>query len=496
MNHIQPTRMDLLVNGQLPEPELQQLESHLDQCETCRKQLENHVAAPVEWEQAGNLLVDSHELAPSNWMTSNQAISVELSRVEQQVRSIGALPAEIQLDPATHPENLGRIDGFEIEKEIGRGGCGVVYKGFDRVLNRPVAIKVLAPHLASSGIARKRFAREARAAAAVVHPNVVPIHSVSSGPERPYMVMRLVNGRSLEAHIREHGPLELIDVVRISQQIAAGLAAAHRQGLIHRDIKPANILLEQDVSRVMITDFGLARAADDAALTQTGWLAGTPFYMSPEQASGTVIDQRSDLFSLGSLIYFMATGREPFRAEKPFAVIQKIINETPQRARSINPDISKTMGQILDRLLAKNPKNRFRSAEEVQETLERYLAHLQNPLASPKPKLARPRRKLAWSCAIVVLLATVTFTAQRFMRLTLPAPESVVAPAVDSELPAGPSTTIAGTSEESATNPADAVAGDATNEPNPFWNDETLEQELKTLDAELRKLETEFSIER
>ena len=318
---------------------------------------------------------------------------------------------DVPLDEPSHPELLGRIDTFEIEKVIGRGGCGVVYKGFDRELNRPVAIKVLAPHLASNGIARQRFSREARAAAAVVHPNVVPIHGVSAGPERPYIVMSLVNGRSLEAHVREYGSLELKDIVRIARQIADGLAAAHRQGLIHRDIKPANILLEQDVSRVMITDFGLARAADDAAITQTGWLAGTPHYMSPEQAKGAEIDQRSDLFSLGSLIYFMSTGREPFRAEKPFAVIQKIINDTPEKARQVNSEVSKTLGQIIDRLLAKSPKDRFSSAEAVHETLEKYLAHLQNPLASPKPKDIVVRRKrirapiLAMAAVVLLVFA-------------------------------------------------------------------------------------------
>ena len=206
---------------------------------------------------------------------------------------------------------------------------GVVFKGFDRELNRSVAIKFLAPHLAHSGTARKRFEREARAAAAVVHPNVIPIHGVSSTNNYPYIVMPLASGRSLQTHIDRQGPMELKDIVRVAIQIAAGLNAAHHHGLIHRDIKPANILIEKDVSRVMITDFGLARAADDVAMTQTCWLAGTPHYMSPEQAKGLAIDHRSDLFSLGSLIYFMATGREPFRAEKPVAVLHKICNDQP-----------------------------------------------------------------------------------------------------------------------------------------------------------------------
>ena len=240
-------------------------------------------------------------------------------------------------------------------RSSGAAGWELSFKGFDAELNRPVAIKFLAPHLAASGVARQRFAREAQAAAAVVHPNVVPIHSVNSSPVRPYIVMALVSGRSLQKHVEHHGPLPVKDVVRIGQQIAAGLAAAHEQGLVHRDIKPANILLEHDVSRVMITDFGLARAADDAALTQTGWLAGTPHYMSPEQAGGEEIDHRSDLFSLGSVMYFMATGREPFRAEKSLAVLQKIARAMTllQPVRSTAP-FRRTLEQIIEKLLAKD----------------------------------------------------------------------------------------------------------------------------------------------
>jgi serine/threonine-protein kinase len=403
--HPELSSFQALIAEELSQQEVQRIESHLDECLECQQQLERATAEDQEWSKTQTHLSDSNLLRPDDWMINQQTVAigplpgtddveVEMERVES--------PADMSqydrmaLDPPTHPEMLGRIDEYEVEKVIGRGGCGVVYKAFDRELNRPVAIKVLAPHLASSGIARQRFAREARAAAAVVHPNVVPIHGVNSEPKRPYIVMTLVNGRSLDAHVREQGQLEVKDIVRIAQQIASGLAAAHRQGLIHRDIKPANILMEQDISRVMITDFGLARAANEAAITQTGWLAGTPHYMSPEQASGDEIDQRSDLFSLGSLIYFMATGREPFHAEKPFAIIQKIIFEEPTRPRQLNSDIPKTLERLIQKLLSKSAKSRFQSAEEVQHTLENYLAHLQSPLVSPKPKIKLDRKSNRW----------------------------------------------------------------------------------------------------
>ncbi|MCY2963624.1 MAG: serine/threonine-protein kinase, partial [Planctomycetota bacterium] len=161
-------------------------------------------------------------------------------------------------------------------------------------------MKVLAPHLAVGGPARRRFAREAQAVAAILHPNVMPILSVHSNGKLPYLVMPFLACESLQQRIERHGPLDTVDVLRIGLQTAKGLAAAHIQGIVHRDVKPANILLERGVERVMLTDFGLARAVDDAQITRTGLIAGTPQYMSPEQIRGEALDARSDLFSLGS----------------------------------------------------------------------------------------------------------------------------------------------------------------------------------------------------
>ena len=311
------------------------------------------------------------------------------------------------------------------------------------------------------------------------------------------MVMRLVNGRSLEAHVRSHGPLELKDVIRIAQQIASGLAAAHRQGLIHRDIKPANILLEQDVSRVMITDFGLARAADDAAITQTGWLAGTPHYMSPEQARGTQIDQRSDLFSLGSLIYFMTTGREPFRAEKPFAVIQKIINEVPVRVRELNADASKTLAQIIERLLEKNPKDRFQSAEEVQQKLEQYLAHLQNPLASPKPRRIRARKirvRFLVGLATMVAVSAMMFALSQWRLSTGPIQDVGQSEIWNRQLEDQQE------QETLSANAPVATIGSAQSEPPEpqpdYWSEDDLNLELQAIESKIRELESILAVEK
>ena len=208
---------------------------------------------------------------------------------------------------------------------------GVVLKAFDPALHRTVAIKVLAPHLATSPRARKRFSREARAAAAVSHDHVVTIHAVEEANGLPYLVMQYVAGESLQQRLDATGRWRWRRSCGSARQTAAGLAAAHAQGLIHRDIKPANILLEvagldlspnlcvlarrSDLERVKITDFGLARARDDSGPSQSGLAAGTPLYMSPEQISGGAIDQRSDLYALGVLLYRLATGREPFHGD-------------------------------------------------------------------------------------------------------------------------------------------------------------------------------------
>jgi serine/threonine protein kinase len=274
---------------------------------------------------------------------------------------------------------LGRFGGYEITGAIGYGGMGIVLKGLDASLNRYVAIKVLSPHLAASGPARRRFAREAQAAAAVVHENVVAIHGVAESGGLPFFVMPYIRGNSLQKRLDEHGALATAEVLRIGMQTALGLAAAHAQGLVHRDIKPANVLLADGVERVQITDFGLARAVDDASLTRTGMIAGTPQYMSPEQARGELVDARSDLFSLGSLMYAMCTGRPPFRAETSLGVLQRISDSKPRPIQEIKPEIPAWLARIISRLHEADPADRFQSAGELAVLLERCLAHVQQP---------------------------------------------------------------------------------------------------------------------
>ena len=295
------------------------------------------------------------------------------------------------LDRCDTPDRLGLLAHYEILEILGRGGMGIVLRGVDVKLSRVVAIKVLAPQLAANAVARQRFLREAQAAAAVTHNHVVTIHAVDEFKGLPYLVMEYNSGPSLQQKIDASGALQLAQVLRIGMQIASGLAAAHAQGLIHRDIKPANILLENGIERVKITDFGLARSIDDVRITQAGAVYGTPQYMSPEQAQGERVDQRSDLFSLGSVLYAMGTGRPPFRGDTSLAVLKRVCDDAPRPIREVNPDIPAALVDIVNRLLAKNPDDRFQSAGEVAELLGRYLAHLQHDPLTPFQADGRPQ---------------------------------------------------------------------------------------------------------
>jgi serine/threonine protein kinase len=279
------------------------------------------------------------------------------------------------LQPSQTAGMLGRLGHYEVLQVLGQGGFGVVLKVFDERLRRVVAIKVLKPSLAVTSPPRKRFLREARSAAAIRHENVVAIYAVEDA-HIPYLVMECIPGGSLQQKLDETGPLDLADVLRIGQQIANGLATSHATGLIHRDIKPSNIMLEEGSGRVKITDFGLARLVDDATFTQSGLIAGTPMYMAPEQALLGTIDQRSDLFSLGSVLYAACSGRPPFRAPTLFAVLKRLTEDTPRPIREIIPEIPEWLCAIIAKLHAKDPADRYATAIEVADLLERCQSDL------------------------------------------------------------------------------------------------------------------------
>ena len=378
---------DMLRGGQEFEPS-DDLLSHVENCVHCQQRV-TEMAGPREiWQGV--------KTAISQSVGSDEKCDIPLTNLDQYAIQWTESMARQLLSPPTHPEMLGRLGRYEVERLIGSGGMGVVFKAFDTELNRPVAIKLLAPYLANSGPARKRFAREARAAAAVVHPHVVPIHNVETERESPYIVMQFVSGESLQSRIDRNGHLQLCEILRIGLQVADGLCAAHQQGLVHRDIKPSNILLEEGVDRALIGDFGLARAADDVSLTRTGFHPGTPQYMSPEQASGQSIDARSDLFSLGSSLYTMCTGRPPYRAESTYDIMRKICDEGTTPIRQLNPDIPDWLVYIIEKLMAKEKDQRFHSAGEVRDLLEACLSHVQQPESFKLPSKLSTQKQFSF----------------------------------------------------------------------------------------------------
>ncbi len=372
--------MARLAHGELTAAELACLEEHISACESCRNNLESSLLDAM-WRD--NVL-------PVLQATSEDYQNLDHDKSdghdEQSLESLLKL-----LGPTDDPHKLGRIGTYEVIGVIGRGGMGVVFKAFDAALNRFVAIKMLLPHLAASGAARKRFAREGQAAAAVIDDNVLPIYSVAEWQGVPYLVTQYSRGMTLQKRIQDQGSLELKEILRIGMQTARGLAAAHAQGLVHRDVKPSNILLDGTVERALLTDFGLARAVDDASITRTGVIAGTPQYMSPEQARGGSVDARSDLFGLGCVLYAMCTGRPPFRAENSYAVLRLITDEEPRPIREINPEIPEWLCRLIHRLMAKLPNDRFSSAAEVATLLEQCLAHVQQPTVAPVPEQLRAK---------------------------------------------------------------------------------------------------------
>jgi serine/threonine protein kinase len=274
------------------------------------------------------------------------------------------------LAPPQKADELGRLGPYRILKLLGIGGMGFVFEAEDLQLKRKVALKVMPPGKAASEIARKRFLREAQATAAIEHDHIVAIHQVGEDQGLPYLAMQLLKGETLQQRLEREPRLPVSEVLRLGREIARGLAAAHARGLIHRDIKPANIWLEADDRRAKILDFGLARAVvDDAQVTQEGLLVGTPAYMSPEQTCSQPIDPRSDLFSLGALLYRLITGRQPFLGADTIATLLAVATNQPPPPCQVVPETPPGLSDLIMGLLAKDPKERPASAQAVVEAI-------------------------------------------------------------------------------------------------------------------------------
>jgi serine/threonine protein kinase len=426
-----PDRLRTLIDGAIAESERSELVRHLDDCEACQQALERLAAGESPFAATARQLAEASRSAgpeePSILRRLVARLHAPGGDPTGEIRGESGSEAEAQPDawlgflgPPSRPGALGSLAQYEVLELIGQGGMGMVLKAFDPALNRLVAIKVMAPHLAAVAAARKRFAREARAAAAVSHEHVVPIYAVDEFQGLPYLVMPLIAGESLQDRLDRCGTLKLPEILRIGRQVAVGLAAAHAQGLIHRDIKPSNILLENGVERVKITDFGLARTVDDASLTHSDVVVGTPQYMAPEQARGEPLDPRSDLFSLGGVLYAMCLGRPPFRAPTALAVLKRVCEDPPRPIRDVDPEVPAWLAAIIEKLLAKDPAGRHGSAAEVAQVLEEHLARLQQPqvagqvsnpaVPAPSPAPTPPStrtRSPRWAIAAALLALAI-----------------------------------------------------------------------------------------
>jgi eukaryotic-like serine/threonine-protein kinase len=288
--------------------------------------------------------------------------------------------------PPAVPGEVGVLGPYRILKELGKGGMGAVYLALDTRLDRKLALKVMLPQFAAAAASRERFLREARAAAKISHDNVVTVFEADERDGVPYITMQFLQGYPLDHYLKTKGAPPLPHVIRIARETALGLAAAHGSGLVHRDIKPANLWLEAPIGRVKVLDFGLAKpVGSESELTRSGAVVGTPSYMSPEQAHGLKVDHRTDLFSLGAVLYRLCTGKNPFVGEHVMAVLAAVLTDEPVPVRDLNPNIPEPLAALIHQLLAKKPEERPQTAEDVAKQLRAILDQLVTPRGAELP---------------------------------------------------------------------------------------------------------------
>ncbi len=364
---------------------------HLDDCTKCQSQLAM-LAGDSSWIE--DLQLDQVDPNQSD-KTKPAAHETELANVMDRMsaRTATAATAAGKTEglsfeglPFTQQLVAGRRFGpYEIQSRLGTGGMSVVFTAHDHVLDRQVAVKFLSAELENSKTARQRFLREAKSAAAVENDFIVPIYSADEVDGYPFLVMSLIEGQSLQQRIDAPTPLSIEQTIRIGIQITKGLEAFHSRGLVHRDLKPSNILLQKPDNRVRITDFGLAKCADDSQLTKSGTVLGTPNYMSPEQAMGQRVDFRSDIYGLGAVLYACVTGRAPFEGPTSLQILNQLRERPPHCILNLKPETPHWLVDIIEKLMAREPDSRYQNAGEIIEAL----SHHSNNTASPSPSPSR-----------------------------------------------------------------------------------------------------------
>jgi serine/threonine protein kinase len=309
------------------------------------------------------------------------------------------------LSPPCQPDEIGRLGDYRVLRLLGKGGMGFVFHAEDATLRRPVALKVMKPDMEGQARGCERFLREARAMASIKHDSLVTVFQVGHERNVVYLAMELLDGDSLEDWIEKSRRPKLSTVVRIAREIAEGLAAIHSAGLVHRDLKPANLWMEPN-GRVKILDFGLARFVNDNdGLTQSGAILGTPSFMSPEQARGRPVDFRSDLFSLGCVLYNLCTGKSPFHSNNVTAALTALAVDTPTPLRERNAAIPEELSELVEQLLVKDPSRRPASAAEIAERLlqieRRLVDRPRKRDAASKADVAEARKSSAEATAVI-----------------------------------------------------------------------------------------------
>jgi eukaryotic-like serine/threonine-protein kinase len=325
------------------------------------------------------------------------------------------------------PSVVGEVvaDRYELEELVGTGGMSSVFKARDRLLERPVALKILHEHYLSDPDYVERFRREARAVAQLAHPNIVTVIDRGEQDGRQFIVFEYVDGENLKQVVSREGPMPVREAVELALQVAKALGYAHDRGIVHRDVKPQNVILNED-GRAKVTDFGIARSLDVDGVTQTGAVLGTSDYIAPEQAQGQQVDEKTDVYSLGVVLYELLTGELPFRGEGFVAVAMQHVNEPPPNVLDRRGDVPPRLGLVIERAMAKRPEDRHASMNELVADLEASLRELDGygdesertlvvPAAARRGRRARPRRRRPPLFLILLALGVLAGAAAVFL---------------------------------------------------------------------------------